>query len=162
MAPRSGRPVVLVDANALLLPFTSHFRLEEEIYGQVDGARVLVPSSVLGELERVASRGNANARAAREFARRFDVAPTDNRGDDALVDLGRRLQAWVLTGDRALRIRLLEAGIPVLFPRGKSHLDRAVSPRQPTPVPRRKKRRVGNRYDPPPSRKRESGRRRTT
>jgi len=141
MAPASGRPVVLVDANALLLPFTSHFRLEEEIYLHVDGARVLVPSSVLGELERVAARGNTNARAAREFARRFPVVPTEIQGDDALVDLGRRLRAWVLTGDRALRTRLLEAGVPVLFPRGKSHLDRAVSPRQPVPAPRRRKRR---------------------
>jgi rRNA-processing protein FCF1 len=137
----SGRTIVLVDANALLLPFTAHFRLEEEIYGQVDGARVLIPSSVLGELERVASRGNPNARAAREFARRFDIAPTDAQGDDAIVDLGRRLHAWVLTGDRALRTRLLEAGIPVLFPRGKSHLDRAVAPRQPVPTPRKRKRR---------------------
>ncbi|MGC2289666.1 MAG: PIN domain-containing protein [Thermoplasmata archaeon] len=136
--------MVLVDANALLLPFTSHFRLEEEIYGQVDGARILVPSSVLGELERVANRGNASARAAREFARRFEIAPTEAQGDAALVDLGRRLRAWVLTGDRELRTRLLEAGVPVLFPRGKSHLDRAVSPRQPVPTPRRRKRRSSN------------------
>lgn len=134
---------MLVDANALLLPFTSHFRLEEEIYLHVDGARVLVPSSVLGELERVADRGNAFARAAREFARRFDVVHTEAQGDDALVELGRRLSAWVLTGDRALRTRLLEAGVPVLFPRGKSHLDRAVAPRQPVPPVRRKPRRPG-------------------
>jgi rRNA-processing protein FCF1 len=143
MAPSTDRPVVLVDANALLLPFTSHFRLEEEIYLHVDGARILVPSSVLGELERVASRGNVNARAAREFARRFEVVATEARGDDALVELGRRLSAWVLTGDRALRTRLLEAGVPVLFPRGKSHLDRAVSPRQPVPTRRRRTRRPG-------------------
>jgi rRNA-processing protein FCF1 len=141
MALPRERPVVLVDANALLLPFTSHFRLEEEIYGQVDGARIVVPSSVLGELERVASRGNVNARAAREFARRFDVVPTDVQGDDALVAMGRQLRAWVLTGDRALRSRLLEAGVPVLFPRGKSHLDRAVSPRHPASAPRRRSRR---------------------
>jgi uncharacterized protein len=138
-----GRPVVLVDANALLLPFTSHFRLEEEIYQQVDGARVVVPSSVLGELERVGSRGNTNARAAREFARRFEVVPTDRQGDDALVELGRRLHGWVLTGDRALRQRLLAAGVPVLFPRGKSHLDRAVAPRPAGASVRRKKPRSG-------------------
>lgn len=143
MTESRSRPIVLVDANALLLPFTAHFRLEEEIYGQVDGAQVLVPSSVLGELERVASRGNANARAAREFARRFGVAPTEIQGDDALVELGRRHHAWVLTGDRALRTRLLQAGVPVLFPRGKSHLDRAVSPRKPTPARRRGTRRSG-------------------
>ncbi|HLY76792.1 MAG TPA: twitching motility protein PilT [Thermoplasmata archaeon] len=145
MAPSSGRPVVLVDANALLLPFTSHFRLEEEIYAQVDGARILIPASVLGELERVAHRGNVQARAAREFARRFDIVPTEALGDDALVELGRRLTAWVLTGDRALRTRLLEAGVRVLFPRGKSHLDRAVSPRPPVRAPRPKQRHAGKR-----------------
>ncbi len=138
-----GRPIVLVDANALLLPFTSHFRLEEETYAQVDGARIQVPSSVLGELERLADRGNPRARAAREFARRFEVVPTASLGDDALVELGRRLSAWVLTGDRALRSRLLAAGVPVLFPRGKSHLDRAVSPRRPAPVRRLRRDRSG-------------------
>jgi uncharacterized protein len=145
MFPRTGRPVVLVDANALLLPFTSHFRLEEEVYLKVDGARILVPSSVLGELERLAARGNATARAAREFARRFEVVPTETLGDDALVELGRQLTAWVLTGDRALRTRLLEARIPVLFPRGKSHLDRAVSTRQSATSPHRRRRRSSNR-----------------
>ena len=143
MPTGSGRPTVLVDANALLLPFTSHFRLEEETYAQVDGARIRVPSSVLGELERLAERGNPNARAAREFARRFEVVTTTSLGDDALVDLGRRLSAWVLTGDRALRSRLLAAGVPVLFPRGKSHLDRAVSPRRPAPVRRLRRARPG-------------------
>ena len=131
MTASQGRPIVLVDANALLLPFTVRFRLEQEIDRQVDGARVAVPSSVLGELDRIASRGNVNARAAREFARRFEEVPTDHQGDDALVQLGRQLHAWVLTGDRALRKRLLEAGVPVLFPRGKTHLDRAVSPPRP-------------------------------
>ena len=145
MAAPPRRPAVLVDANALLLPFTAHFRLEEEINRQVDGAQVLVPSSVLGELERVADRGNALARAAREFARRFVIVPTQSQGDDALVELGRRMKAWVVTGDRALRARLLAAGVPVLFPRGKSHLDRAVSPRRPVQTPRRRARRSGKR-----------------
>lgn len=143
MIPPAQRPVVLVDANALLLPFTSHFRLEEEVYLNVDGARILVPSSVLGELDRVADRGNVNARSAREYARRFEVIPTEALGDDALVELGRRHHAWVLTGDRALRSRLLEAGVRVLFPRGKSHLDRAVSPPHSVPAVRRRRRRPG-------------------
>ncbi|MCI4347958.1 MAG: twitching motility protein PilT [Thermoplasmata archaeon] len=140
-----ARPVVLVDANALLLPFTAHFRLEEEIFAQVDGARIMVPESVLGELEQVAARGTPNALAAREYARRFETVGTDSLGDDALVDLGRRMRAWVLTGDRALRARLLEAGVRVLFPRGKSHLDRAVSPRRPARPPRRRAHRSGKR-----------------
>ncbi len=123
--PRNVRPVVLLDANALLLPFTAHFRLEEEVYHQVDGAEICVPSSVLGELERVGARGTARARAAREYARRFREVPTDRSGDDALVALGRELSAWVVTGDRELRRRLLRAGVPVLYPRGRSHLDRA-------------------------------------
>ncbi len=162
MPPPNTRPVVLVDANALLLPFTSHFRLEEEVYGQVDGAQILVPSSVLGELERIAERGNTKARAAREFARRFEVALTAVQGDDSLVDLGRRLKAWVLTGDRALRVRLLEAGIPVLFPRGKSHLDRAVSPHRSVATPRPRKTRAGNRYLPPAGRTVHPGGRRSS
>ncbi len=137
---RPRRPWVLLDANALLLPFTAQFRLEVEIHRHVDGAQIAVPASVLGELERLAGRGRRLARAARSFADRFDVIPTTLQGDAAILAIARTHGAWVVTGDRALRIRLIRAGVRVLFPRGRSHLDAALA-EGPKLVPARRARR---------------------
>jgi rRNA-processing protein FCF1 len=118
-----SRPRVLVDANLLLLVFTHRFPLEREIYRQFENGRIEVPSSVLGELERLADFGVFAARAAREFARRFPVRVTDLRGDAALETLARDLPAWVATADQELRRRLESQGRGVLYPRGVSRLE---------------------------------------
>lgn len=137
-----GRPTgplrILLDANALLLPFTRRFPLEREIHRLVEGARVEVPSSVLGEIHRLAEKGLFPARAAESFARRFPIVKTDLRGDAALEALAQSLGAWVVTGDRQLRSRLEGLGIVVLYPRGTTHLEvsakTAVTPRPPPPT----------------------------
>ncbi len=127
--PPAGRPWVLLDTNALFLPFTRRFPLEAEVQRLMEGARIGVPQSVHGELRRLEARGGAHARAARLFADRFPSLPTDLHGDDALESLARELGAWVVTSDRALRTRLEAQGLGVLFPRGDHHL--ASSPRAP-------------------------------
>ncbi len=128
-SPPSGRPWVLLDTNALFLPFTRRFPLEAEIRRLMEGARIGVPQSVHGELKRLEVRGGPHARAARLLADRFPSLPTDLHGDDALESLARELGAWVVTSDRALRARLEAQGLGVLFPRGDRHL--ASSPRAP-------------------------------
>ena len=123
LGPPPGRPQVLLDANALMLPFNHRFPLEREIFRVMEGAQIRVPSSVVGELERLADFGVFPARAAREFAKRFPVVPTDLRGDAALETLARDLDAWIVTGDRELRRRLEARNLKVLFPRGMTRLE---------------------------------------
>lgn len=131
-------PLVLLDTNALFLPFTRRFPLEREIYRLLEGARIEVPQSVRGELDRLVERARPNARAARAYAERFRVVPTDLKGDAALETLARDLGAIIVTADGELRRRLYAKGMKVLFPRGEKHLafvqgprprgDRATSP----------------------------------
>jgi len=130
--PTSGRPWVLLDTNALYLPFTRRFPLEMEIHRLMEGARIGVPDSVHGELQRLEARGDPNARAARLLAARYPRIPTDLHGDGALESLALELGAWVVTSDRQLRSRLEAQGVGVLFPRGDRHL--ASGPRAP-PLP---------------------------
>ncbi|MDE1820333.1 MAG: hypothetical protein KGJ23_06615 [Euryarchaeota archaeon] len=127
-APR-GPPRVLLDTNALFLPFTRGFPLEREIFRLMEGARIEVPQSVLGELDRLVGRGRAQARAARAYAERFPVVLTDLKGDAALETLARDLGAVIVTADRELRRRLYAKGMKVLFPRGEKHLAFAQGPR---------------------------------
>jgi len=122
------RPLVLLDTNALLLPFTSHFPLENEIFRLIEGADIRVPSSVLKELGQLRSSGLLNARAALQFAKRFQVVPTDLDGDAAMETLAKEMGAWVVTADRELRERLESQGLGVLFPRGKRKLSPSWTP----------------------------------
>jgi rRNA-processing protein FCF1 len=116
--------VVLLDTNALLLPFRSRFPLLEEIARLTAPARVAVPGSVLAELDRLVERRIPGAAPARTFARRFPIVASSGRGDLGLLTLAVRRGAVVVTGDRELRRRLLAAGISVLSPKGSVRLAR--------------------------------------
>lgn len=123
------RPWVLLDTNALFLPFTRRFPLEREVGRLMEGARVGVPQSVLGELDRLVQRARPHARAARTYADRFPLVPTDLKGDAALETLARDLGACIVTADAELRRRLYAKGMKVLFPRGEKHLEFVQGPR---------------------------------
>lgn len=86
------------------------------------GARIAVPRSVVAELQRLARRGTADARAALEYARGWPEVPAPGRGDAAVFAAARRERAVVVTADRALAARLLGQGLSVLQPRAASEL----------------------------------------
>jgi rRNA-processing protein FCF1 len=113
-----------------MLPVRTRFPLVTEVGRIRPGARLLVLSSVLSELDRLGARGVPGARAAAAFAKTFPVVPTGSRGDPAIVEEAVRRHAWVVTADRALAERLRRAGVSVLVPRDRHRLElhRARSP----------------------------------
>lgn len=123
-----ARPLVLLDTNALLLPFTRHFPLVEEVFRLIEGADIRVPDSVLRELGKLRSSNLMEARAALQFAKRFTIIPTDLDGDAAMETLAKEMGAWVVTADRELRERLESQGLGVLFPRGQRKLSPSWTP----------------------------------
>ncbi|HKN07594.1 MAG TPA: hypothetical protein VJ021_08380 [Thermoplasmata archaeon] len=112
-----------MDANALLFPARTRFPLESEVDRLRPGARIVVPSSVIYELERLVTRGVPDARTALALARRFPVLPVSGRGDAAVLDAAVRHRAWVVTADRSLAERLRSRGINVLVPRDRHRLE---------------------------------------
>jgi rRNA-processing protein FCF1 len=130
---------VLLDTNALFLPFRDRFPLLDELERLTAPAVVAVPGSVIAELDRLVARTTPGAALAREFARRFPIAPSSGRGDLGLLQLASRRGAAVVTSDAALRRRLLAEGIVVLYPRGSRRLARA-EPRPIAPPTRRRRR----------------------
>jgi rRNA-processing protein FCF1 len=121
--PARARAKVLLDANALMLLVRARFPLVPEVDRIRPGALLLVPSSVLAELDRLAGRGVAGARAAVSLARAFAVLPTTGRGDAAIVEAAVRHRAWVVTADHALASRLRARGVSVLVPRDRHRLE---------------------------------------
>jgi rRNA-processing protein FCF1 len=112
---------IVLDANALMMPFQFRLNLDREIMRLFGEASVYVPSSVLGELSGLADK---NAKAALALARKYSIVETDMSGDDGVIDVAERRSAAVLTNDKELIRRLGRKHIEVVRLRGKAHLVR--------------------------------------
>ena len=113
--------IVLLDTNALLMPFQFRVNLETELGRLMGSADLAIPSPVWTELEFLAER-DRDARAALQLAARYRVIEAPGSADDALLDLGSSLRAVVVTNDQPLLDRLRAASIPRIFLRSRNHL----------------------------------------
>lgn len=116
---RERHPVVL-DTNALLLPFTSGVRLHEELERLLGPTDWIVPSSVKWELERLGKGRDATARAARMAVKLTEQAAhveTSLPGDDGVLEVAGRHQAVVATNDRTLQAEAVRRGLRVVVAR---------------------------------------------
>ncbi len=109
----------MLDANALMMPFQFRMNLDREIRRLLGEIRILVPSSVLGELSRLRTR---EAKAALALGHRYEVVRTELAGDDAVLDVAIRNNAAVVTNDKELISRLKEAGLPAVRLRSGRYL----------------------------------------
>jgi rRNA-processing protein FCF1 len=117
--------VVILDTNALLLPFTEGTRIEEGLEAIFDEVEMVVPACVKFELEQIsAGKTNAarHAKAALKLSARYRQEPTKYTGDDGILELARRLKATVLTNDRILQAEATKSGLQVVVARGHGRL----------------------------------------
>jgi len=113
--------LVLLDANALLMPFQFQVHLDAELRRILGDVEVAVPSPVLAELDLLADH-DRDARAAQRLAKNYRIIEGHGSADDALLDLAADRHAVVVTNDQLLLDRLQAAGIPRVFLRSRNHL----------------------------------------
>jgi len=119
--------VVALDASALMAPVEADLRLFEELDRLLGAHELVVPAAVVAELDELQSGNGAAATAASvgaDLATRAETVETDESyADDALVELvaADRVDG-VVTNDRPLASRVLEAGAPVIGLRGRNAL----------------------------------------
>jgi uncharacterized protein len=117
---------VVLDTNALLIPFESGIRLEPELERLFGTYEAIVPEAVMAELAHIASEGKgqraANARMALALAARYSYRPVSGRGDSAVLSIAQKEKAYLFTNDRELLARALGAGLGVVRVKGRSHL----------------------------------------
>lgn len=118
---------VVLDANALLVPFESGIRIESELERLLGPFQGLVPEPVLRELATLAATAKgqraANARLALALSRRFEYRQgSEGPADTAVLTLARAEGALVFTNDRELLRRAMEAGLGVVRVKGHGHL----------------------------------------
>ena len=104
---------IVLDANALMMPFEYRLNLDLEIKRIVGEAHIFVPSCILGELERL-SKKRWEAKAALQLAKKYEIIDVEKLGDNGVLEAAKKLNAYVVTNDRALARILKKEGIKVL------------------------------------------------
>ena len=122
-----GAPVVALDASALMAPVEANLRLFEELDRLLGAYEAVVPTAVVSELDRLQGGNGEEATAASvgaDLAARAEAVATDESyADDALVELVAEGRVdGVVTNDRPLANRVLEADAPVIGLRGRNAL----------------------------------------
>ncbi len=115
------KTIVILDANALLMPFQFKINLDSELRRLLGDLDVIVPSSVMGELRKLTDT-NRNAKAALALAEKYAIVEVEGSGDDSLIQLANEIKGIVVTNDKKLIERLKESKIPVIFLRSRTHL----------------------------------------
>jgi hypothetical protein len=113
--------LVLLDTNALLMPFQFRINLKAELDRLVGDADIAVPTPVLAEIKGLAAR-DKDARSAARLAASFRVIEGHGSADDSLLELATEHRAVVVTNDAALLERLEASRVPRVTLRSRNHL----------------------------------------
>ncbi|MCK9323107.1 MAG: twitching motility protein PilT [Candidatus Methanomethylophilaceae archaeon] len=110
---------VVLDTNALLMPFELKLNLDIMVNNVLGDAHMVVPEPLLGELKR---SKNKYAKVALALAKKYEAIPTKQYGDNAVIEVALKTGGIVLTNDRELRSRLRILGVSLLYLRSGTHL----------------------------------------
>ena len=129
---RAKKNCIILDTNALLVPFKFKIDIFEELrnlVGRTSELLILSPNKY--ELERLATEGKPRIRRDASSAMKLiekckciEVACEVGRtADDVVVEVAGRMGCVVFTNDKMLRRRLRNISVPVIYVRQKSHLE---------------------------------------
>lgn len=116
----ADRVSILLDANALMIPFQFRVDLFEELRNLIGAYEPLILTEVVQELRglsRGRGRGGSAARSALLLANRYvetGSGYSDGTVDEKILRFAGEHGCMVCTNDRNLRERLLSRGIPVI------------------------------------------------
>lgn len=119
---------VALDTNALMMPVELDVRLFDELDRLLDDYDPVAPQAVAEELRKLSDTGGEEGIAAsvgHDLAtdRCLLLDTEESYADDAIVELAREgTTDYVVTNDRPLRDRVLDADVPVIGLRGKNKL----------------------------------------
>ncbi|MFQ6088149.1 MAG: PIN domain-containing protein [Candidatus Methanofastidiosia archaeon] len=123
----SGREILL-DTNFLLdcLKYGIHLSEIERLMDEK--FEILVPMNVISELESLNLKGKERERrkVTLKLIENFKKIELEGKVDESILDyaLKNRKRCLVCTNDGDLKSELRKSGVPVIFIRGKSHLEK--------------------------------------
>lgn len=111
---------VILDSNALLMPFQFKIDIQSEIEMLLGKVSIVVPSCVVEELSRM---NLPAARGALRYAKRFIIVQSRAKGDRGVIEVAKKQKAAVVTNDQELIRILKKSSILVIRMRGRQKLD---------------------------------------
>jgi len=119
--------IVLIDSSMLLSLFEFSLDFDRELTGLIGTHKILIPSSVIRELEQLSHKGDGRkakmASAALQLSKKYETVETrENDADKALVFLAKKCCGIVATNDKELRKTLKKEMVPVILLRNKKFL----------------------------------------
>ena len=118
--------LVILDSSAIMVLFEFSIDLEGELTRLLGKYHVVIPIPIIRELEFLSKHGkgkkNFFAKSSLKLVEKYDVEEADEKGDDAVFCLAKKLNGIVVTNDRELKNRLKTASLQVIYLRGKKQL----------------------------------------
>jgi hypothetical protein len=116
------KTLVLLDSNALFMPFQFGINIEKELERLLGGCEIMVPSAVVDEVMRLGKR--RHSRSALKLSSKYksvkcDASPSVDAG---IQRLAKKTGAVVVTNDRELQKKIVSDGGRVVSLRGGNHL----------------------------------------
>jgi len=107
---------VVLDANALIMPFQFGLNLDSELERLFGNHDIYVPSSVRSELLGLGRKD------ALSLSEKYNEIEVSKNGDDGVLEAAEKLDGIIVTNDKELKRRALKRDFSVAFLRSKSHL----------------------------------------
>lgn len=108
---------VILDTNALLMPFQFNVNLDTELDRLVGNQTVCVPTSVVIELK------GLQRKEALELAQKYEQVEVDKKADEGVKEAVKKLNGILVTNDDELIRWCKKNKNPVIYLRSKSHLE---------------------------------------
>ena len=105
--------LIVADTNALIAPFKLKFNIDSELTRILGAYEIIVPKPIIGELEKLAVT-NIHARGALKLARSRKIKSTKSAGDDAVLELAKKINGFVMTNDKELIARARKRNLKVI------------------------------------------------
>ncbi|MCI0497391.1 MAG: hypothetical protein L0Z54_03745 [Thermoplasmata archaeon] len=115
---------MILDANALFLPFQFGINIDVELARLLGEYRYVVPASVADEVGRLRQDRVPFSREASTLLEHLspEVVPGTGRADEDVVTAALAMEGYVFSLDGDVRRRALAAGVPVIRMRSKRYL----------------------------------------
>lgn len=108
---------VILDTNALLMPFQFDINLDTELDRLLGNQTVFVPSSVIKELK------GLQRKEAEKLAEKYEHLEVEKKADEGVKEAVKKLNGILVTNDDELINWCKKNNIPVIYLRSKSHLE---------------------------------------
>ncbi|MGF3553995.1 MAG: PIN domain-containing protein [Thermoplasmatota archaeon] len=118
--------IILLDSNAVMMLFEFSIDLEDQLTQLFGKYKIVIPKIVIDELTFLSEHGKGKkkiiAKPALKLIEKYEVVNTIGSGDQAIIDLAKKLNCIVLTNDKKLREKLKKLSLHSVYLRNKSKL----------------------------------------